>query len=143
MKDKPSITWTHDWVSVKFGNNRSLSCSYGGSKASGAVPQAVFDLWYKTVDLGEPAALALIGLNKTPKQTKKEVVSAFVDKIADIWPEWNKPPVVPAVGSPISFDFGKRRGGIDTGTVEKVRGTMVTVRFVRNGLIGMPADMLS
>ena len=51
------------------------------------------------------------------------------------------PPKVPVVGEKVVLNFGKRKGN-DEGVVEKVRGTSVTARFSREGLITFAADML-
>ena len=42
----------------------------------------------------------------------------------------------------MTVNFGKRRGGLDTGVVETVKGTSVTINFPRMGLFTMAADML-
>jgi hypothetical protein len=39
--------------------------------------------------------------------------------------------------------FGARRGGKDTGVVEKIVRTSVVVRFERNGLVRRSADLLA
>jgi hypothetical protein len=134
----PKIIVTHDYIRVSFGNNRNLSVSYGGEKASGAVPHHVFSLWSKA-HLDDEQTLAHIGLKKGV--THKETVDAFVSHIDAIWPEWNVGPTLAAIGDTVTVDFGKRKG-LDTGVVEKVRGTSITVLFKREGRISVPADML-
>lgn len=136
--NSPTIITKHDYIRVSFGNNRNLTCSYGGEKASGAVPGTVFNLWSKAHQYDD-AALAQIGLRKDAN--RKEIVEAFVSHIGSIWPEWNIGPKVPGIGETVSANFGKRKG-VDTGVVEKVRGTNVTIRFQREGLVSMAADML-
>lgn len=136
--NSPKIITNHDYIRVSFGNNRNLSVSYGGEKASGAVPDKVFRLWSKTHQNDEPA-LARIGLQKGANH--KEIVEAFVSHIDTIWPEWNVSPKVPAVGETVTVNFGKRKGE-DTGVVQKVRGTNVTILFQHEGLVSMAADML-
>jgi hypothetical protein len=123
---------------VSFGNNRNLSVSFGGEKASGAVPDHVFGLWSKA-HLNNEQALARIGLEKGANH--KEIVEAFVSHIDTIWLEWNVGPKLPEIGETVTVDFGKRKG-LDSGVVEKVRGTNITVRFQREGLVSVPADML-
>jgi hypothetical protein len=144
----PAITTTHEWIRLNLGNNRGLSCSYGGEKATGAVPPQVFQLWSDAHGF-KPAALARLGLpvhGHTPEKeggaTHGMIVQAFADQIDTIWPEWNQAPKIPPVGEKVVYDFGKRRGGEDTGEVVKVRGTMLTIRFARTGLLSMAADML-
>ena len=137
-KATPKVTSTHDYIRVAFGNNRNLSCSHSGEKASGAVPEAVFALWSGCLQYREDA-LAQIGLTKNT--TNGEIVEAFVKHIDTIWPDWNVAPVVPGVGATVRVNFGKRKG-IDEGVVEKVRGTMLSVRFKQNGIVSVPADML-
>ena len=137
----PAITTTHEWIRLNLGNNRGLSCSYGGAKATGSIPEAVWSLWADAHDF-KATAMVKLGLDAA-NTSHGAIVEAFKSQIDTLWPEWNVPPVVPKVGDPISYDFGKRRGGMDKGVVESVRRTMVTVRFTRMGLIVIPADMLA
>jgi hypothetical protein len=134
----PKIIITHDYIRVVFGNNRGLSVSYSAEKASGAVPGNVFDLWSKS-HRSDEAALARIGLKKGANH--QEITEAFVKHIDTIWPEWNVGPKVPAVGATVTVNFGKRKG-VDTGVVQKVKGTQVSILFEREGLVRMAADML-
>lgn len=134
----PKIFDDHDCIRVSFGNNRNLTVSFNGEKSSGAVPENVFQLWSKCHQYDEPA-LAQLGLKKGANHG--EIVKAFVAHIDTIWPEWNVGPEVPSIGDTVSCFFGKRKG-TDKGVVEKVRGTMVSVRFRREGLVSVPADML-
>ena len=134
----PTITSTHDWMRVNFGNNRGLSCSYSSIKASGSVPAPVFQLWADAHDFKAPA-LAKLGI--VGDTTHGAIINAFVAQIDTIWPEWCVAPKIPKVGETVTVNFGKRKG-LDSGVVEKVRGTMLTVRFKREGLVGVPADMV-
>jgi hypothetical protein len=136
----PTIIENHDYIRVSFGNNRNLTVSFSGEKASGAIPKDVFILWSEC-HLNKPEALAKIGFLPGEKVTAKRVVEAFVLFIDEVWPTWNVAPAIPSVGSTVSYDFGKRRGGIATGTVDKVRGTTVTVNFMGHGLVRMAADL--
>lgn len=127
--NKPTVIVQHDYISVNLGNNRRLTWGRSGDKFAGKMPDHVMDAWTKLRD---------------EKSDKKLDVRAqeFADNIDKLWPEWNVPPKTYAVKQQVQYDFGKRRGGMDTGTVESVRGTSVTVRWARNGLVGVTADML-
>jgi hypothetical protein len=129
MKTKPTIINQHEYISINFGNNRRLTCSYSGEKASGAIPYNVFKEFSNRIRAKSDVKIG-------------DRVQQFVDEIDTIWPEWNRQPRKFQVNENVVFDFGKRRGGMDKGVVTKVRGTSVTVRWERNGLIGMTADML-
>lgn len=139
-KTVPSIISRHDYISVDFGNNRRLTTSYSGAKAAGAVPTAVFTLWADAMEY-KPTALQRLGLEKTADLRNGAIVQRFVDRIADIWPEWNVAPILPSIGDHVAINFGKRRGS-ETGTVTAIRGTMVTAMFPTQGLIRFAADQI-
>ena len=134
----PKVTVNHDWLGVRLGNNRSFSTSWGGCKATGKIPEHVFDVWEK-VTRHDPEALKQIGIKG--KANLEEVVRAFADNIGKIWPEWNNAPVLPSIGDNIIVNFGKRKGNI-TGEVKKLRATMVTADFGSEGIVKVPADMI-
>lgn len=125
----PTVIKQHEYISINFGNNRRLTASYSGCKASGSIPQAVFDAFCKATDLSQGVSII-------------QAIEKFAEDIDTIWPQWNNPPKSYAPNQIVKFDFGKRRGGMDAGKVVKVRGTSVTVQWDRNGLIGLTADML-
>lgn len=127
---KPTIINQHEYMSINFGNNRRLTGSYRGERAAGSIPLNVFDAFSKAVH------------NKEYGATYGDRVQRFADEIDKIWPEWNVPPRTFAVNEEVVFDFGKRRGGTDKGIVTKVKGTSVTVKWQRMGLVGLTADML-
>jgi hypothetical protein len=137
-KTAPAIITRHDYISVDFGNNRRLTASFGGEKASGAVPAPVFDLWSKAMTY-QPAVLVRLGMTDDCK--RGELVQRFVDQIDTIWPEWHVAPTLPAVGEPVTVHFGKRRGS-ETGTVTAIRGTMITATFPTQGVVRFAADMI-
>jgi hypothetical protein len=141
-KPTPKIINNHDYIRVSFGNNRNLTVSWSGERASGAIPREVFEFWSEC-RLMKPEALAKIGFLPTDKPSIKDIVDAFVMFTDEIWPTWYVPPVVPRVGDPATYNFGNRRGGVDKGVVVKVRGTSVTVKFERMGLVSMAADLLA
>ena len=125
---KPTIITQHDYISINFGNNRRLTTSWSGQKASGAVPGHVFNEFCRRI-------LEEANTNFGDR------IQKFVDEIDTIWPEWNVPPKTFTVGEEVTYYFGKRKG-VEKGVVTKVRGTNVTVRFESSGLISMAADLL-
>lgn len=138
-KTTPSIINQHDYIRINFGNGRGLTVSYSGERSNGAVPEHVFKLWSQAHQF-EAEALKRIGREKAGAN-HLNVTEAFVAKINEIWPDWKTLPKVPKVGDRVTLSFGKRKG-LDTGTVEKVRGTSVTARFDHQGLVSFAADML-
>jgi hypothetical protein len=129
-KTTPRIIRNFDWISVDFGNGRRLTAGRSGEKATGAVPRDVFDKWSKMIC-------------ETGTGTFDERIERFVADIDTTWPDWNKPPRSFAVGEQVKFDFGKRRGGVRTGTVIKVLRTNYTVDFGDMGRIRMAGDLLA
>lgn len=151
----PRIKWAHEWVSLDFGNNRGLSASFGGEKARGSVPFEVFDGWcvlLNDVHPGSPCKIALTprvkavvdAANATCKD-RQERVAYFAAHVGDMWPEWDKAPDASRYtpGAAVKMKFGKRKPIVD-GTVDSVRGTMVTCRFPAEyaGPVRIPMDML-
>ena len=130
MGTKPTIITTHDYVTVNFGNGRRLTGSYGGEKATGAIPKHVWQAWLALLD------------NPADTRTLGERIQKFVDDINSLWPEWNVPPKTFNVGDTVKMDFGKR-GGMDTGTIIKKAHTNYTIRFEKHGLVGINGDLLS
>ena len=134
-KPIPRLNTQHDFISIDFGNGRRLTTSYGGQKATGAVPRVVFDAFCAMIK-----AKAVEGVVDVTFGVR---VQKFADNIATIWPDWNKAPKTFKVGDTVSIDFGKRRGGIDTGKVYKVSRTNYFVDWQRSGKIGVTGDMLT
>lgn len=124
----PKINAQHDYISVDLGNGRRLTCSWNGEKATGAIPDPVFDAWHKMV----------VSKSETPLL---ERIKAFVDGLGTLWPEWNVPPREFRPGERVKCDFGKRRG-MDTGTILKKNRTTYDIKWDREGLVGMAGDML-
>ena len=127
----PRIIEQHEYISVDFGNGRRLTTSYSGERATGAIPAHVWKAWFAAMD------------RKGAEGTIGERVRAFAAGIDALWPEWNTPPKAFAVGQTVRFDFGPRRGGMDTGVVVSLKRTTYTVRFARMGLVGLSADLLA
>lgn len=67
---------TFDWIRLDLGNGRGLTTSFGGTKATGAVPASVFKAWCDATGKGEGPLL--------------DRINRFADDIATIWPDWNK-----------------------------------------------------
>jgi hypothetical protein len=44
------VTFTHEWIRVDLGNNRGLTTSYSGTKATGSIPPAVWKAWCEAVN---------------------------------------------------------------------------------------------
>ncbi len=120
-----------DYISLDFGNGRRLTTSWSGQKASGAVPTHVFKAWCAMVDEKKPEGLFL------------DRVKKFSTDIDKLWPEWSTPAKTFNIGQAVQFDFGPKRGGVDTGTVTEKLRTNYVIRFVRRGLIAMPGDLLA
>ena len=133
----PKIRWTHEWVAVDLGNNRGLSSSYGGCKSRGIVPVYLFDAWAELAGMLKNAKVPA-GIRTLLDEAK---VAAFVDRIPQMWPEWNVAPKTYTVGQTVKMQFGKTKPVIE-GKVEKILGSMVTCRFPGMGLVRCPADML-
>lgn len=146
MKAVPKIITSHEWISLVLGKRR-LTISYGGVKAGGGIPDAVFDLWDKAVRLRTPEALTTLGLapDKAPGQQNKllDIIQAFADKIDTIWPDWAKEPVMPVPGATIKVNFGKRKGIIE-GVVKEVKRNYVFATFPveAGGYQGVHFDMI-
>ena len=137
--NKPTIIENHEWVSLVLGKRR-LTVSYSGSKSTGGIPDEVFDLWDK-VTHHQPDALAKIGLNALTRPPLMEIIRTFADKIDTIWPDWNKEPEMPVVGSTIRVNFGKRKG-IEEGVVTEVKKSYIFAKFPTQGHIGVHFGML-
>jgi hypothetical protein len=137
MNNKISIQKQHDWISVIFGRHR-LTVSYSGFKASGAVPNSLFDLWVAAMD-AKPAALAMIGIMAVTN--KGDTADAFAKAIPTLWPDYSKEPYIPAIGARVQCNFGKRKG-IDQGTVIGIKRNYVDVQWDRSGRMSVQFDML-
>jgi hypothetical protein len=124
---KPRIINQHEYISVDLGNGRRLTASFRGEKATGSVPKHVFDAWCRAVS--------------TQEGTVGERITAFVDRIDTVWPEWHVGPPARVVGDVVELDFGKGHG-VDSGPIVSKRGARYTVRFARRGLVSVPADLL-
>jgi len=96
---------THGWIRLDLGNNRGLTTSWGGAKATGAVPARVFDAWIKVTDGGEGKLI--------------DRINAFADDLPTLWPEWNSAADLSGVkvGTRIRMFMGKRKGYRE-GTIE-------------------------
>lgn len=121
MKATPKIIENHDYISVVFGSRGRLTKARYRDTSTGGVPGHVFDEFIRRTTL-EPGS----------SKTYGEVIREFVADIDTIWPEWNQPVKKVAVGDRVQYDFGKKRGGVDTGTVVKV-GRSAHVNFDRMG----------
>lgn len=99
----PKITNTHQWIRINLGNNRGLTASYSGTKATGSIPLEVFQLWSDALEYKE-SALARLGLTKNDGVAKGKIIEIFASRIDQIWPGWNVAPAIPAVGSEVVFD---------------------------------------
>jgi hypothetical protein len=144
---KPKINSQHEFISMSLGNNRTMTVSRSGVRGKGKIPQEVFSFWDEATRF-KPEALQKLGLrtdarsNMNPEGvTMGQVIQAFADQIDTIWPEWAVAPALPTVGQEVRISFGKKKG-MDSGVVEKVKGTMITARFSREGLVSFPADMI-
>lgn len=131
------VVETHEWISVVFGRHR-LTVSFGGFKASGAVPNDLFNLWVDAMD-GKAAALAKIGAGS--QANKKDIADAFAKAIPSLWQDWNKEPWIPTVGTRVKANFGKRRGD-DVGTVLGLKRNYADVQWDLNGRMSVQFDML-
>ena len=125
---RPSIITQHDYISINFGNNRRLTSSYSGQKASGCVPPCVFNEFCRRMEEKSDVKYG-------------ERMQKFVEEIDTIWPAWNVPARQFRVGEKVNFYFGKSRG-VHEVEVVKVRGTSVTIKDGNGGLIRMSADLL-
>ena len=152
----PRIVEQHSYLSIDFGNNRRLTTSFSGEKASGAVPRSVFTTWlllfprdgakltaraaqHKLLTDAQRAFLLDLVGRELDNGQRVEAFAAAADKL---WPEWKVPPRTFRKDEDVTFDFGPRRGGVDTGTVTEV-GRIVRVRWKRMGLVSMAADLLA
>lgn len=135
--DKISVIKKHEYISVVFGRHR-LTASYSGIKGSGATPTSLFDLFANAMDL-KPDSLAKIGLSASAN--RGQVADAFAKAIPTLWADWNKAPFVPAVGSRVQCDFGKRKG-MDSGTVIEIKRNYADVQWDKQGRISVQFDML-
>jgi hypothetical protein len=99
------VVVTHSWIRLDLGNNRGLTTSFGGTKSTGSVPEAVFRAWVKATDEGEGKLI--------------DRVNAFADELPTLWPEWNDKADLSevSVGTRIRMFFGKRKGYRE-GTIE-------------------------
>lgn len=118
------VTFTHDWLRLDLGNNRGLTSSCGGTKATGKVPDAVFKAWCDAVD------------GKNPKYAGTncgEWVIAFADDMDNVWPEWNKAPDTShlVVGYRGSMFLGPRKGSknYEVVALPTRKGGNYTIRF--------------
>lgn len=123
---------THDWIRLDLGNNRGLTSSFGGDKATGAVPMHVFNAWCKVRDASE--------------DTFMQRIEEFADRIGDLWPEWNVAPDTSslAVGTKHPLRLGARKPTVTVEVVNlpKRKGGNYTVRMPDNTLCAIPADLL-
>ena len=124
-KPAPKIKKAHDYLSIDLGNGRVLTVNRRGTRATGGVPEKVYDYFDRAMQ--GPGNYG-------------DKIDAFAADIDKIWPEWHVAPTKPKVGDRITYDFGKRMGGPDTGEVVRVARTRATVRWARLGLISLTFD---
>jgi hypothetical protein len=108
-KPAPKIKKTHDYLSIDLGNGRVLTVNRNGTRATGGVPERVFEAFDKAM---------------ADAPSYGEGIETFAANIDTVWPEWAVAPPKPKVGDRIDYDFGKRMGGPETkilAGVEKVR----------------------
>lgn len=124
-----------DYLSLKLGNGRTITAGRSGERATGDVPDAVFESFTKMVASGEGS----LG-EKMPKWAE-EVLPV-------LWPSWAVAPPTPSVGDTVTKDFGHRRSrwsGKMTGVIEKAprrKTGRYNVRF-EAGLMGMTAGEIA
>lgn len=129
-KIQPRIIVNHEWISLVL-NKRRLTCSYGGVKASGGVPNDVFSKWAKALMDFDPATLKELGIE--PEGAKVlPIVEAFAKNIDTIWPDWNKEIVLPKPDDIVKVNMGKRRGIVDAKVIYS-KGNYVTCDFIVDG----------
>ena len=131
-------TFTFDWIRLDLGNNRGLTSSFGGTKATGAVPNHVFKAWCETVD-GK-------GKYATGKD-RGENILVFADAMGTLWPEWDKAPDTShlVVGYKGTRDRGPRKGlvGYEVLEVPIRKGGNYIVKFDGDSFrTRIAADML-
>ncbi|MCK9154808.1 MAG: hypothetical protein M0P12_01700 [Paludibacteraceae bacterium] len=129
-KIQPRIIVNHEWISLVL-NKRRLTCSFGGVKAGGGIPNHVFDKWAKVLMNFDEATIRELGIE--PKGAKAlTIVEAFAKNIDTIWPEWNKEIVLPKPEEIVKVNMGKRRGNVDAKVIS-AKGNYVTCLFLDNG----------
>lgn len=136
----PKIIIQHEYISLVL-NKRRLTISYNGVKGSSGIPNHVFDLWYKAADRRNPDALRSLGLEPSDKLELLTIVKAFADNINRIWPEWSVEVNLPAIGSKVKVDMGRRKGIIE-GEVIGLKRSYVVVRFPTEGVVSVQMDMI-
>lgn len=128
------VVVNHDWISLNLGNNRRLTVSYGGVKASGMIPVEVFNAWDKASRLG------------TKGGTLGERVVAFADNMDAVWPEWNAGPDLSklANGTKHMFKESKRKPVVEITVVAqpKRKGGLFLCQWPDGSKCKMPADMI-
>jgi len=119
------VIFTHEWIRLDLGNNRGLSTSYGGTKATGSIPPAVWKAWCEAVDgKGKHAAAG----------TKRgDWIVSFADDMDGLWPEWKKGPDTSrlVVGYRGSLFLGPRKGskGYEIIALPARKGGSYTIKF--------------
>jgi hypothetical protein len=137
MGDKIRVIEQHEYMSVVMGRHR-ITLSFSGVKASSMVPNDLLNLLF-AAQARDEVALKALGLQ--PGTSWGDVVRAFAAKVPELWPEWNKAPFIPAVGSRVEADFGRRKG-LDVGTVLELKRNYALVDWVKNGRAQVQFDML-
>ena len=111
-----------DFLSLKLGNARTLTAGRSGEKASGDIPDAVFNSFYKMV-------------SGSTDDLEVRMRTWAVDTLPTLWPEWNVTPVEPTLGMMVRIDNGPGRAawrGVHEGEITKLatrKGGRHTVRF--------------
>ena len=117
------VIFTHEWIRLDLGNNRGLSTSYSGTKATGSIPPAVWKAWCEAVDGKHAAAGTKLG----------DWILAFADNLDALWPDWNKAPDTShlVVGYRGSMFLGPRKGskGYEIVALPARKGGSYTIKF--------------
>jgi hypothetical protein len=137
MNKGMKIVENHDYVSLRLGNNRTLTANRLGGKVSGAVPNHVTDAWFSLCDGKDGRVGNLI-----------DRIKSFANDLPALWPEWNAAPDTTnfKVGAKGEMFMGKRKGFIAFEIVAppKRKNGNWTVRFANeNHNCLVPADMLA
>lgn len=125
------LTVAHDWIRIDLGNNRGLTVSYSGCKATGKIPRKVFDSWCVASEPGE---------NIVPR-----IKQFATTDLPALWPEWNQAPDTSAlvVGARVEMKLGKRvfRGTIES--LPKRKGQRYICNFGVDGRCAVTQDTLA
>lgn len=137
----PKIIKNHEWISLVL-NKRRLTVSFSGIKASGGIPDYVFEKWHKALIARDVETLKSIGVSKDSKVL--DIIEAFSKNINTIWPEWNTGVELPKAGETVKVNMGKRRGIVSADVVSVIgKGNYVTCNFPgEKSAIAIHVDMI-